>query len=389
VVRAQIAGWSVNAPYLGQGGHIGPLKPAGAGWTGMCGNTIIFDGLKKAKDMNRIILVLFVFALTRLSVHAQQAETKSPQETARTFTRQGDYANAIVVLNSALQTDAKNMELQKDLAFNYYLLKDYDKGLNVARPLVERPDADVQAYQTLALLYKAIDEYKECEKLYRAGIKRFPRSGVLYSEYGEMLWSKDDYSAIKQWEKGIEIDPNYSSNYFNASKYYFFTSNKVWALIYGEVFVNIESYSKRTAEMKQLLLEGYKKLYADGTVQKDQDSKSPFAAAWLNVISPLAFTIKDGITAESLAVLRTKFIINWYNTYPTNFPFRLFDYQHQLLNSGLFDAYNEWLFGAVGNPTAFQSWSKTHGDEYAKFVSFQQGRVFKLPEGQYYQAAVK
>jgi tetratricopeptide (TPR) repeat protein len=341
------------------------------------------------KRMNRFFFLLFLLTLAQLSSSAQEAAAKTPQETARAFTRQGDYTNALVVLNEALKKDPQNLELLKDMAFNYYLEKEFDKGLAVAKPMVERPDADVQAYQVLALFYKAINETKECEKLYKAGIKRFPRSGVLYSEYGEMLWARQDYAAIKQWEKGIEIDPNYSTNYYNAARYYFFTQDKVWALLYGEIFLNLESYSKRTAEIKDLLLEGYKKLFTDANMQKNQDTKSPFVLAYLNTIDKLGFTIAQGITTESLTVLRTKFIINWFNTYPSNFPFRLFDYQRQLLKDGMYDAYNQWLFGTAENLPVFQAWCNTHGDEYSRFVNFQKGRIFKLPEGQYYQVAAK
>src|ERR1700743_2373951 len=115
----------------------------------------------------RIFLVLSISVLA-LSARSQDSEAKNPQETAKAYTRQGDYTNAIVVLNSAIQKDPQNIELQKDLAFNYYLEREYAKGLNVARPLVERPDADVQSYQILALMYKGIEDSKECEKLYKA-----------------------------------------------------------------------------------------------------------------------------------------------------------------------------------------------------------------------------
>jgi Tfp pilus assembly protein PilF len=335
----------------------------------------------------RLIFCLVMAAIGCTSVSAQTTDAKAPQETARAFTRQGDYTNAIVVLNGALQKDPQNLELLKDLSFNYYLNRDYAKGLTIAKPLLDRTDADVQAFQIVALFYKATDEAKECEKLYKAGLKRFPRSGVLHSEYGEVLWSKQDLSAIKEWEKGIEVDPGYSSNYYYAAKYYFMTYDKVWSLVYGEIFLNLESYSKRTAEMKDLLLEGYKKLYTENDMEKGQDVKSPFVLAWLNVMGPLRFTVKDGVTAESLTVLRTKFIINWGNTYPTNFPFRLFDYERQLLKEGMFEAYNQWIFGAADNLPAFQTWSNEHSGDYAKFVKFQQGRVFHVPEGQYYQVA--
>lgn len=337
--------------------------------------------------MNRIGFLCLVLALTQLAAFSQTpaSDTKTPQETARAFTRQGDYTNALVVLTEALKKDPRNLELSKDIAFNYYLEKDFDKGIAVGKGMVDRADADVTAYQILAMLYKGIGEAKECDKLYKAGIKRFPRSGVLLSEYGEMLWSKQDYAAIKYWEKGIEIDPNYSGNYYNAARYYFFTQDKVWGLVYGEIFLNLESYSKRTAEIKDLLLEGYKKLFTEANMQKNQDLKSPFVVAYLNIIGKLSFTVSQGISTESLTVLRTKFIITWFETYPTNYPFRLFDYERQLLKDGMYDAYNQWMFGATENLTVFQAWTTAHGDEYTRFTDFQKGRVYKMPEGQYYR----
>ncbi len=339
--------------------------------------------------IRRCLFSLCMLVLASLSVFSQQpADGKTLQETAKTFTRQGDYTNAILVLTGAIQKDPQNLELQKDLAFNYYLQKDYPKGLNVIRPLTEKAEADVQCYQIAGMLYKAIDETKECERLYKAGIKKFPESGVLYNEYGEMLFARqDNYGAIRQWEKGIEVDPSYSSNYYNASRYYYFTLDKLWSILYGEIFVNLESYSRRTAEIKDVLLESYKKLYADGDVMKDQNTKSPFASACLGMFGNLKSVAAQGITTESLILLRTKFVLGWFEKYPTDYPFRLFEYQRQLLKEGMFDAYNEWIFGAAENLTTFQTWSNTHGDDYKRFISFQQGRVFKLPEGQYYQVA--
>ena len=43
----------------------------------------------------------------------------------------------------------------------------------------------------------------------------------------------------------------------------FLTTIKYGALIYGEIFINIESFTSRTAEIKNILLDGYKKLFAD------------------------------------------------------------------------------------------------------------------------------
>lgn len=338
--------------------------------------------------VNKVVCSLLLISLmTRLDAQSKPADNKTPQETARAFTRQGDYNNAIIVLNNALKGDPENLELLKDLAFNYYLNRDYNKSEEIVKPLIDRQDADVQTVQLLALNYKATSELKECEKLYKDALKRWPRSGVLYSEYGEVMGTKDSYLAISQWEKGIETDPNYSGNYYNAARYYFYYGDKLWTLIYGEVFINLESYSKRTAEIKQLLLDSYKKLFvnSDDLTKDPEIQKNAFMMAWLHVMLPLAPLVKDGITTESVTVLRTRFIINWFNTYPGNYPFKLFDYQRQLLKDGMFNAYNEWIFGAAGNLPAFQAWTNSHNDDYNRFINYQKDRIFKLPQGQYYQ----
>ena len=67
------------------------------------------------------------------------------------------------------------------------------------------------------------------------------------------------------------------------------------------------------------------------------------------------------------------------------FPFKLFDFQQQLLKEGMFEAYNQWLFGEVENLAAYDSWTKTHTEQYTAFENFQKNRVFKMPSGQYYQ----
>jgi Tfp pilus assembly protein PilF len=329
--------------------------------------------------------------LSVATITAQDQDWKALQEKAKAFTRQGDYSNAIMVLNRALEKENNNLELKKDLAFTYYLNRDYARALEVAKPLPEAQDADVQSYQILGMVYKAIEEPKDAEKMYRAALKKFPNSGVLYSEYGEMLWSKKSYSdAIKQWEKGIELDPSHSGNYYNAAKYYYFTKDKIWALIYGEIFVNLESYSKRTPEIKTVLLDSYKKLFTDGDLAKNQDAKNEFVKAWLDIMqTQSAYMATNGVTPETLSAIRTKFVISWFEKNAKKLPFRLFEYQQQLLKSGMFEAYNQWLFGTTANLTAYENWTKTHTEEYNQFNTFQHNRVFKLPANQYYQTPSK
>jgi tetratricopeptide (TPR) repeat protein len=337
--------------------------------------------------MKKYVSIILASLLT-IASFAQPEDPKTLHETARTFMRSGDFDNAVVVLTRALQQDKNNLEMQKDLVMCYYLKRDYVKALDGAKVLLERDDADEVTYQLTGNIYKALEQAKDCEKLYKKGLKKFPRSGPLYNEYGELLWAIKDFSAINQWEKGIQLDPSYAGNYYNAALYYFYTKDKVWGLVYGEIFINMESLTERGAAMKKLLLQGYKeKLFAEADVTKDEvKNKSEFATAFLTGMGKLTSLANKGITIETLTMIRSRFILDWFaSPNASKFPFKLFDYQRQLLQEGMFDAYNEWLFGPVDNLAMYDNWTKTHADQYTAFSNFQQIRIFKMPVGQYYQ----
>jgi len=333
--------------------------------------------------MKKILFALFIL-LNYLTCFSQQAD--SLHKVAKQFMRSGDYSNAIIVLNNALKADPGSLEIEKDLAFTYYLQRNYSFSVEEGRKLIAREDADEQCFQILGMAYKAIDENKQADKMYKQGIKKFPSSGELYNEYGEMLWADKNNEAIHFWEKGIEVDPDYSSNYYNASRYYYYTYDKVWSLIYGEIFINLESYSRRTPEIKSLLVDEYKKLFLELNSPKSIVDKNPFAAGYLTVMQDQSVSVSSGITQESLSILRSKFILEWFEKYADKYPYRLFDYNRQLLKEGMFEAYNQWVFGASLSLSTFQNWTTQHAEEYNRFINFQKGRVFKLPKGQNYRA---
>jgi Tfp pilus assembly protein PilF len=333
----------------------------------------------------KYFFIVFLFISISVTGIAQQKE-QTPQETARSFMRSGDWDNAILVLTRALQQDPNNLEMQKDLVMSYYYKRDYAKASELIKPMLDKDEADEATFQIAGNIYKALEEVKDAEKMYKKALKNFPRSGPLYSEYGELLWEKKDYSAINLWEKGIEVDPSYAGNYYNAAVYYFYTDDKIWTIIYGEIFVNMEYLTERSTQMKKMLLDAYKsKLFTNiGTKPLDKN-KSAFAKAVLQTFAKQAQLVDKGINIETLNMIRTRFILDWYNTYATKYPFKLFDYQQQLIREGMFEAYNQWLFGAVDDLPAFDQWTKTNSDAYNKFTTFQKGRVFKMPAGQYYQ----
>jgi tetratricopeptide (TPR) repeat protein len=331
---------------------------------------------------------LFFFLLASFSLLAVNAQEQTPLENGRSFLRAGDFDNAILVLNRGLQADPKNIELQKELAMAFYYKRDYAKAKDVVEMLLDNDDADIMAFQVAGNVYKAMEEVKDAEKMYKKALRKFPKSGALYSEYGELKWAKKETDAIELWEKGIKEDPSYAGNYYNAALFYYYTKDKVWTLVYGEIFVNMESLTERAASMKGLLLSAYKeKLFADADILADQGGKNidPFAKSFLETMGRQANLVSRGINAEVLTMIRTRFILDWYKNNSAKFPFRLFDYQQQLIREGMFDAYNQWLFGMADNLPAYENWTRTHNEAFQKFTNFQMGRIFKIPQGQYYK----
>ena len=311
------------------------------------------------------------------------------QETARSFMQQSDFLNAGLVLSRAYALEPQNLEIGKDLALNYYLQKDHKKALEIIKPIVEREDADEQCFKLAGNINYQLGEPKESEKAYRRGLKKYPASGLLYNELGELLWAQRNNEAVKQWEKGIEMEPNFSKNYYNASKFYYQTGDKVWSIVYGETFINMEPLSVRAPEVRNILLESYKKIFIEMDQNKENKDKNKFTDAFLQVMKKQSPVASSGLNPESLTMIRTRFILDWFQDHATKFPMRLFEHQRQLLQEGMFEAYNQWLFGIAQNLTAYQAWTKTHSAEYNEFTNFQKGRIYKVPSGQYYHLETK
>lgn len=330
----------------------------------------------------RLIFFIFSFFISA-GLAFGQTTIRQLQTTAREFNNRGDHNNAIVVLQQGLKEYPDNLELQKDLAFSVILKRDFAKAKEVIEKLIKRSDADVMSFQLAGNVYKALEEVKECEKMYRQGLKKFPSSGPLHSELGELYLSAKDGRAIECWEDGIRLDPNYAGNYYNAALYYSTIKEPIGALLYAETYINMESKSQRATTMKNFLWEAYKNLLSvEGDVT--QKKRSSFWIAVQETFDKAAGPAVNGLTPETLTMIRTRFILDWFEKQAGKFPFRLFDHQRQLLQSGLFEAYDQWLIGEVVNAEKFHNWTQENALTYRKLQDFLFNRIYKVPSGQYY-----
>ncbi|MBN8836895.1 MAG: tetratricopeptide repeat protein [Sphingobacteriia bacterium] len=328
-----------------------------------------------------------LFLLTACSIKAQDNYAQK-YDAAHKLLMQGDLEKASAAYTELLQKHGDSLEVLKDWVFINILINNFTKAAEVGKLMIERPDADEQCFQLLGMSYKSTKEYKECDNVYKKALKKFPNSGVIYNEMGELgALQKNLPEAIVSWEKGIEADANYSSNYYNAVMYYDRFENNFKTIIYGEQFLNLESYTTRSADIKSAVYDAYVRIYTEKDPQNwIRSTASDFEKAFFTTLSKSIALAKDGINPENLSSIRTRFVLDWFASGKNEkLPFYLFNYQQYLLQEGLFDAYNQWMFGPAVSTAAYKIWVDTHDKQAAAFRKYQQSHIMKFPAGQYYK----
>lgn len=327
-------------------------------------------------------IILFVFVSTHLVCFSQDREKL--YEIAKNYLKEGDYANAEMLLSKVYDADTLNKEVRRDLSVCYYSQNDFDKALNLVRPIIENETADELYYVLASNIYKAIGENKEQEKILKSGLKKYSSSGELNNELGNLLNKQNNKEAITFWEAGIEKDPAFSKNYFDACIYYHANNEILWSVLYAEIFLNMDPLNVKNAELKEILLSNYKKLLNEISGGGFQKEKNDFLKKIIRNLRKQVNSPEEEVNTATLVKIRTKFILSWFNDNPEKTPFYLFEFQRNLLQNGMFDAYNQWLFGSSENLVQFHRWVRLHENEYDAFIRFQKSFPLSIPQGQYY-----
>jgi tetratricopeptide (TPR) repeat protein len=332
--------------------------------------------------MRKALFIVLVF-VTNLAI-AQDSTVDERYANAKTFMKQADYGTAFNVLELCEKDNPTNNEVKMDLGLCQFYLKNYDKALQYFLPLIDKKYTNDQVYIVTAGIYNMRNNPKAAEAIYKKGIKAAPKSGLLYHQMGELLIALKKKNAIKYWEQGIENDPSYSKNYQNAARYYFYNKNLVWSTLYAEIFLNMEPKNIDAKEMKQYIYYNYKNIFQLQNTAEINFEKNAFSSTFLYKLMRQIGAASSGINVESLSMVRTRFIIEWFAD--KNMPaFKLFDYQQQLLKDGVFDAYNQWIFGSFENEEKYNNWVRTNATEHQALLKYQANQTFKIPTGQYYR----
>nr|GFC49048.1 hypothetical protein [Tanacetum cinerariifolium] len=224
---------------------------------------------------------------------AQTAESKGLA--AIKLMDEGKLDESIALLQEARRLDPARSTYSYELSYAYYQQKKYSQAIELAEPLLKLPDANDRTFELLGNIYDNNGNAAKAIDTYEAGLRKFPKSGRLQLELGIM------YMGDKNEE--------------------------VWGMLYGELFMNLERNSTRTAEISKLLYDTYKSQitfkghdttavsFSSNTVlapAKGQKLKLPYGVMVYEPILAVAVGKEKAIDAFSLDRIRTSFVQNYY-----------------------------------------------------------------------------
>ncbi len=319
------------------------------------------------------------------------------KEAVKLEDEQGKYDEAIKLLEEAHKLDPDNIDYSYELAYSYTAKKDHKKASDILEKLLKHKDAYAIIYQALGNSYDYQGMPDKAIATYEKGLKKFPNSGELYVEMGHMKYVRKDYlSALAFYEKGIEVAPQYPTNYYWASKIFLNSDEEVWGMIYGEIFMNIQNFNDRTSEISKLLYDTYKSqiIYTSDTsasisfsknssidvneLNNSQKIKIPFSIGIYEPLLSLAAIAEKSIDLNSLDRIRSRFIEGYFQgDHPENYPNILFDYQLKVKNAGHFEAYNHWLL-MKGDEDGFEKWLNENKTKWDNFVDWYNNNVMRV-----------
>lgn len=165
------------------------------------------------------------------------------------------------------------------------------------------------------------------------------------------------------------------------------TSEKVWAVIYGEVYCNLSPDSGNAGEISSLVYQWYDQslsrkdngLSVDLTENAQGPPNQPpfesqFEMSFLFAAAPLANQLPP-LSIKGLAAIRQSQLSLWtQKKLPVT---ELVRRQQAILSAGHFEAYNYWLFKSA-RPDEFNQWAKEHQAQWQAWLDWQGKNKFEI-----------
>ncbi len=340
------------------------------------------------------ILLLFIVQLTFAQSNQEKAFEKG--RAAIQLMDNGQVEEAVKLLEEAQKLDPERFDYPYEMAYARYIQQDFKGAIKILEKIESHRDVSDRLYQLLGNSYDNIGNTDKAMGVYERGLMKFPHSGSLYHEQGIVKMNRQEYDeALSFFEKGIYMSPAFPSNYYRAAKIYCSSTEEVWGMIYGEIFINLERNSQRTVEISKLLYDTYKGqiLFTSDTSMSvgfsqqttmnvsnsagKKEFKLPYGMVY-ELTLMMSIENEKTIDLNSLDRIRKRFVFNYFNQeFGRKYNNALFEYQKQIADAGHLEAYNYWVL-MKGNENEFATWVVLNKEKWDRFTEWFTAHPIKI-----------
>ncbi|MHC2994417.1 MAG: tetratricopeptide repeat protein [Candidatus Atribacteria bacterium] len=158
-----------------------------------------------------LILILMTIVMNIFVIKPYRAELHLYQ--GRRWLIDEDYKNALPVISYAQELNPHNGRILHALGATYYNLNKYNQAIYYLQE-AKKYIIDVNTFYILGLSYSQLNMFKEAEEELKKATYLNPKFTEGYHYLGLLYFSQEDYdSAIEQWNKIFEIEPDFSNKY--------------------------------------------------------------------------------------------------------------------------------------------------------------------------------
>ena len=341
-----------------------------------------------------MILILMPFVM-----YAQNAE--SDLKKYYSATGGGSLTSKVAYLDSLQKIYPKDFRFTYEKSIAYIQNEQNKVATEILDSLVASGVRNERVYCLLINCYMEQQKVKKAKATADSAFSVFPNSARVLCECGYVEKAlKNEYAAVLDWEEGIHQNPLYSENYIPLMNYNYDLNERIWTLIYGEIYLNISTIERNiegvSAKAYDAAFSALAKcgdsvsLYRFCTIRRSyipgvsDTTKYPFTfAAQLQMIhayNSLCSANNFDKSLKSLAKLFDRFDDAWQKSiYAKRWKNPVFEYHRILKNEGLLEAYIYLMYRA-GATEEFSAYAQKNPATMQRLAKFILSNPLKLTE---------
>lgn len=316
----------------------------------LVGRISYFRPHKKRQNMtkNLIIAALAIFPVLAAAQDRLTAEEDDALRQAVEASDNGREDEAVESLLLLRKAHPNDYAINYELGYALMMKKDYEGAAKTFRALQNRKESDDLTYAMEGNALDYMGKRGDALRTYRKGLDRFPNSGRLMMELGNIKLSDEQYEAALEWYvRGMEAEPSFPSNYFRAAALLLNSSDTDGGLAAGEAFMMLNPSGDRSRTMSKMLSDAYRTLLATDTAAgKEQTELRRVAEKKSRLLDMGRSESACGATGQRVRAV-----------------------EEAIRAAGHWTAYCAWLT-RMGDEARFRGWMGFHENDLERFAEW-------------------